>query len=105
MSPPKILNRVILIFIYGLLAACSEESGPSHQARLPEVGTPDEVLFKQRCSDCHLPPLPLDRPANDWPVIVQRMQSHRITTGLTPLTDEEIRRIQAYLQRNAKDAT
>jgi hypothetical protein len=33
------------------------------------------------------------------------MQSHRITTGLTPLTAEELRRIQAYLQRNAKDAT
>lgn len=106
MSRPKILNRVFLLLIYGLLTACGAESGPSPQVQqLPEAGSPDEVLFKQRCHDCHMPPLPQDRPANAWPAIVQRMQSHRITTGLTPLSDEEVRRIEAYLQRNAKDAT
>jgi hypothetical protein len=89
-----------------MLTACSVESGPSSRHEpLPEPGSPDEVLFKQRCHDCHVPPLPQNRPASAWPAIVQRMQSHRITTGLTPLTGDEVRRIKAYLQRNAKDAT
>ena len=107
MSHPIILNRVFFFFlISGLLAACSAESGSSsYKASLPEAGSPDEVLFNQRCHDCHIPPLPQDRPASAWPEIVRRMQSHRITTGLTPLTDEELQRIEAYLLRNAKDAT
>jgi len=52
-----------------------------------------------------MPPLPRNHPAADWPAIVDRMQSHRLTTGLKPLTGKELRRIKAYLQRNAKDAT
>ncbi|MEJ2553843.1 MAG: hypothetical protein P8164_05650 [Gammaproteobacteria bacterium] len=87
--------------------ACSGKSEPSHKVvvDLPEAGSADEILFSQRCHDCHVPPHPEDRPAAAWPAIVQRMQSHRISTGLTPLTDDEERRIKAYLQRNAKDAT
>jgi mono/diheme cytochrome c family protein len=105
MSPRRNLDWLFLFFFYGLLTACSAESGQAQRAQLPETGTADEVLFQQRCHDCHVPPLPESRPAGAWPAIVQRMQSHRITTGLTPLTAEELRRIQAYLQRNAKDAT
>lgn len=106
MSHRKILDRVLIFLICGVLAACSAQSDSSHNVpKLPELGTPDEMLFKERCHDCHQPPLPQDRPANAWPAIVQRMQSHRITTGLIPLTEQEVRRIKAYLQRNAKDAT
>jgi hypothetical protein len=105
MSRPKILKLVFHLLLYGLLTACSAESGSSQQAQLPEAGNPDEVLFAQRCHDCHVPPRPRDRPADAWPMIVLRMQSHRITTGLTPLSGDEIRRITDYLQRNAKDAT
>jgi len=72
---------------------------------LPETGSADEVLFSQRCHDCHVPPRPQDKPAAAWPAIVQRMQSHRITNGMTPLSAEELGRIMGYLQRNAKDAT
>jgi len=88
-----------------LLSACNANSGASQTPPLPEAGSLDEVLFKQRCHDCHMPPLPRNHPAADWPAIVDRMQSHRLTTGLKPLTGKELRRIKAYLQRNAKDAT
>jgi hypothetical protein len=88
------------------MTACSSEKGPSsRQGPLPEAGSPDAVLFKHRCHDCHVPPSPHDHTADAWPAIVQRMQSHRVTNGLTPLSGEELRRIRAYLQRNAKDAT
>jgi hypothetical protein len=106
MSHPKSLNCAFLFLISGLLAACSADKGPSSpKVSLPEAGSPDEVLFSQRCHDCHVPPRPQDKPAAAWPAIVQRMQSHRITNGLKPLSDEELRRIMGYLQRNAKDNT
>ena len=90
----------------GPLTACNANSGTAqHREPLPEAGSPDEVLFTQRCHDCHVPPLPRNRPAGDWPAIVERMQSHRLTSGLRPLTGDELRRIKDYLQRNAKDAT
>lgn len=105
MSRRKILDSVFLFLFIGLLTACNADSGSPHQLSLPEEGNPDETLFQQRCHDCHVPPLPQSRMAVAWPPIVDRMQSHRITTGLRPLTSDEMRRIKAYLKRNAKDAT
>ena len=105
MSRPRSLERLVPFLFVGLVTACNANSGAPQQLRLPEAGGADEVLFKQRCHDCHVPPFPRNHPAGDWPAIVQRMQSHRITSGLTPLSGEELRRIKAYLQRNAKDAT
>lgn len=88
----------------GLSAACGGATPPGANADSPEAATSDAVLFAQRCHDCHVPPRPQDFPAAAWPAIVARMQSHRITTGLSPLTGDELRRIQTFLQRNAKDA-
>ena len=105
MSRRKILGNASLFLFIMLLTACNADSGTTHQLSLPEEGNSDETLFQQRCHDCHVPPLPKSRMADAWPAIVERMQSHRITTGLRPLTSDEMRRIKAYLQRNAKDAT
>jgi hypothetical protein len=105
MSRLKILGSAFLFLFIVLLSACNADSGAPHQLSLPEEGNSDEALYQQRCHDCHVPPLPQSRMAVAWPAIVERMQSHRITTGLRPLTRDEMRRIKAYLQRNAKDAT
>jgi hypothetical protein len=88
----------------GLSAACGGTAPSAADTGSPETASSDAALFAERCHDCHVPPRPQDFPAAAWPAIVARMQSHRITTGLSPLTDDELRRIQAYLQRNAKDA-
>ena len=105
MSHPRILDCLALFLLVGLLTACNADSRPPRHVSLPEAGSRDEVLFEQRCHDCHVPPRPQAKPAAAWPAIVQRMQSHRITNGLKPLSDEELRRIMGYLQRNAKDNT
>jgi hypothetical protein len=105
MSRRKILGSAFLFLFIELLTACNAGSGASHQLSLPEAGNSDETLFQRRCHDCHVPPLPQARKAVAWPAIVERMQSHRISTGLRPLTSDEMRRIKAYLQRNAKDST
>jgi len=94
------------LLVSAVLTACDAGGGAAAQlGDFPETGGADEVLFSQRCHDCHVPPRPQDKPAAAWPAIVQRMQSHRITNGLIPLSAEELRRIMSYLQRNAKDAT
>jgi hypothetical protein len=107
MSHQKIPNWIFLLLVSAVLTACGAGGDRSAAQRLdlPETGSTDEVLFSQRCHDCHVPPRPQDKPAAAWPAIVQRMQSHRITNGLTPLSAEELRRIMGYLQRNARDAT
>ena len=101
MSPPKTLNRLLLVLSCALAAACSAKPVPS-AAVYPEAGTPDEILFSSRCHECHVPPFPRDRDAGAWPAIVERMQRHRIANGMTPLTGDELSRITVYLQRNAK---
>ena len=83
------------------MAACTAKPVPS-AAVYPEAGTADEILFSSRCHECHVPPFPKDRASGAWPLIVERMEKHRIESGKTPLTGEEERRITAYLQRNAK---
>ena len=107
MSHQKIPNWIFLLLVSAVVAACDAGGGRPAAQRLdlPETGSADEVLFSQRCHDCHVPPRPQDKPAAAWPAIVQRMQSHRITNGMTPLSAEELGRIMGYLQRNAKDAT
>jgi hypothetical protein len=107
MSHPKIPNWIFLLLVSAVLTACDAGGGRAAAPRLalPETGSADEVLFSQRCHDCHVPPRPQDKPAAAWPAIVQRMQSHRITNGLTPLSAEELGRIMGYLQRNARGAT
>ena len=106
MPPRSIVSGALIALIGGLLAACGgTAASPTTSVDAPGAAAgPDAALFAQRCHDCHLPPRPQDFPAAAWPAIVRRMQSHRITTGLAPLTADELGRIQAYLQRNAKDA-
>ena len=102
MSPPKTLNRLLLVLSCALTAAsCTAKPAPSAPV-YPEAGAPDEILFSSRCHECHVPPFPRDRAAAAWPAIVERMQRHRIANGMTPLSGEEQGRITAYLQRNAK---
>jgi len=43
--------------------------------------------------------------AAEWPNVVLRMQQHRISKVLTPMSKAQIRELTTYLQRNAKDAT
>lgn len=105
MPGAEIPRWLALALVAGAMAACGQPGdSPAGHAQAPIAPASDAELFAQRCHDCHVPPRPQDFPAADWPGIVQRMQSHRIATGMDPLTQDEMTRIQSYLQRNARDS-
>ncbi len=90
-----------------LLIGCTgnEESGQvgENQNHYPQPSSPGEKLLRQFCSDCHAPPQPDTHKAEEWPNVVLRMQQHRISKALAPMTETQIRRLVAYLQKYAKD--
>ena len=54
-------------------------------------------LFYGNCAQCHSIPDVKKFTANQWPNIVKTKRR------LTPLTDEQVKLIELYLQKNAKD--
>lgn len=94
----------LLVTVLAVLAGCSHKNSSTVAAvgaGYPEPESAGAVIFKQRCSDCHMPPPPASRKAHDWPQIVGRMQNHRTMNNFAPITGEEMRQILDYLQKHA----
>lgn len=94
----------LLAMVLAALAGCSPKtSGPvaAVGAGYPDPESVGAIVFRQRCSDCHVPPPPASRKAHDWPQIVGRMQKHRIMNNFAPITNDEMRQILDYLQKHA----
>ena len=94
-----------LLLLSMLLMGCTgnEEVGRTSQNHYPQASSPGEKLLRQFCSECHAPPQPDTHRAVEWPNIVLRMQQHRISRALVPMTDDQRGLLVAYLQKNAKD--
>lgn len=58
-------------------------------------------LFIEMCSICHETPSPKAHTAEGWEPIVARMRANMSLFGLSPLTDEQMDRIVAYLRARA----
>ena len=100
----QVKQYALLAMVLAALAGCSNKT--SSPAVVVGAGYPDPesvgaMAFKQRCSDCHVPPPPASRKAQDWPQIVGRMQNHRIMNNFAPITNDEMRQILDYLQKHA----
>lgn len=100
----SIKRCALLVIGLAVLAGCSHKT--SSPAVAVDAGYPDPesvgaLAFKQRCADCHVPPPPASRKAQDWPQIVGRMQNHRIMNNFTPITKDEMRQILDYLQKHS----
>lgn len=98
-------RRVLLVSL--LLVGCTgnddvEKIGESHY---PQPSSHGAKLLKHFCSECHAPPFPSTHTAEEWPNVVLRMQQHRVSKVLTPMTKAQIQELTAYLQHNAKDAS
>ena len=94
----------LLVVALAVLAGCSPKTSSTVATvglGYPEPESVGAMVFKQRCSDCHVPPLPASRKAHDWPQIVGRMQKHRIMNNFAPITNDEMRQILDYLQKHA----
>jgi hypothetical protein len=75
-------------------------SGNTSQT-LPEQQSEGAQLLQQFCSECHAPPAPSAHTAREWPQVVDRMNQHMVTQGKPAPDREQLRKLIAYLQKNA----
>lgn len=68
---------------------------------LPEEGSPDEALFRSKCTVCHSWPHPGRHSAREWDHYLKLMDTHMQKRGFS-LEPEERETIRAYLHRNAR---
>lgn len=70
-----------------------------------ELGTgPEAEFFEGRCGFCHETPSPQAHTAAEWPTVVARMRGNMAMMSVTPVTEDEARRVVAYLQDRARPA-
>lgn len=100
------MHRGVLL-VSLLLVGCTgnDDIGKSGKGHYPQPSSQGAKLLKRFCSECHAPPFPSTHRAGEWPNIVLRMQQHRVSKVLTPMTKAQIRELTAYLQHNAKHAS
>lgn len=89
------MRVVAVALLAGALAAgCSRP--------LPEEGSPDAILYADKCNGCHRVFQPSTLTAKMWQVQVDRMDTKYGEVGKLPPTPDERARILAYLTRHAQ---
>jgi cytochrome c5 len=68
-------------------------------SKLPDPGSQGAVLFNEMCSQCHPLPDPKLHTADEWPKIVDRMQSNTRSMGKKVITGNEKTDVVGYLTR------
>ncbi len=68
---------------------------------LPEEGSPDVALFRNKCTVCHSWPHPGRHSVHEWNHYLNLMETHMKNRGLT-FESEDKETIRAYLHRNAR---
>jgi hypothetical protein len=91
-----IFFRQAVIFLTAIMLfwSCSGNS-------LPEEGSPDEALFRSKCTVCHSWPHPGRHSAWEWDHYLKLMDTHMLNREIS-LEPEEKETIRAYLHRNAR---
>lgn len=102
METSRAIKAGFLCVTLVLAVGCSsKQSGTVSLGAYPDPQSVGAKMFKARCAECHVPPQPSSRKANEWPNIVDRMQHNLVMRSSTPLSDEEKREILGYLQKYA----
>lgn len=76
--------------------------GENQHAPLFTDATPSAVLYRERCSQCHLLPHPVQQTPEEWVSVVDRMQDHMRRAQKNPLTDQEKNTLLRYLKEKAR---
>lgn len=101
------MKRVSSIFFCVIVAlnlsACGEKTSVSNAPAIaiPDEGSQGAVKFRTNCSNCHGVPQPSVHKADEWPNVVDRMETHRILRSFGSFTDEDRQEIISYLQKYA----
>lgn len=83
-----------------LLAYLQRNALPTADRREIDNGA-DARLFIERCSVCHETPSPKAHTADEWAVVVGRMQGNMVWNGVSPLDESEAARLVRFLQSRA----
>ena len=87
-------KAVTLAGVAAVLSSCGAGS-------LPEEGSPEVTLFRNKCTVCHSWPHPGRHTAREWDHYLKVMQGHIKDRGFS-IEPEELETIRAYLHRNAR---
>jgi hypothetical protein len=68
---------------------------------LPEEGSADVALFRNKCTVCHSWPHPKRHNVREWDHYLGLMKTHMKNPGLS-IEPQEMETIRAYLHRNAR---
>ncbi len=96
----KNLKEVFSLQFLCLLAGCVVQPGA---VSVSEDVSKEHKFYQSKCALCHALPHPKRHYAQDWPFIVDLMQSHSAERNLPTLTLQEKQRILDYLQPRARD--
>lgn len=73
---------------------------PLDRERFTDLSSAAGAAFTETCSQCHGAPDPAQHSADQWPLVVARMQSNMITAGKTTPDEHTLQLIIEYLQRH-----
>lgn len=59
--------------------------------------TPNGELFEQQCATCHQLPSPQAHTADEWGVVIARMQANMAMMDVPTLSDDHLQRLTRYL--------
>jgi hypothetical protein len=89
-------------FLWALiLAAAALRLWSCGAGSLPEEGSADVALFRNKCTVCHSWPHPRRHNVREWDHYLKIMETHMENRGL-PIEPQEMETIRAYLHRNAR---
>ena len=74
---------------------------PFSRQSMPEEGSAELELVKQKCVLCHGLPHPKRHTPNEWDQLLVLM-TERMKEKKIPYTSEEMQQIKSYLRRNAR---
>lgn len=89
MDVNRIKPAIIVIFMIALAVLSGCTGG----------GKSGETLYQEKCDKCHALRSPQTFTAEEWPLVVNRMQSHDPQW----ISDSEKEKIIEYMQANAKE--
>jgi hypothetical protein len=90
-----------LAFLWALILTVAALGLWSCAGSLPEEGSADVALFRNKCTVCHSWPHPRRHNVREWDHYLKIMKTHMENRGL-PIEPQEMETIKAYLHRNAR---
>jgi len=85
-----------------VLTACDNDPGKALERPVSAPRIVDVGPLQLWCAQCHAPPSPRLHKRDEWPLVVRRMQHHRLDARMPPVPDDARKSVVAWLQKHAR---